>query len=531
MMSRSIERLQKSVLGGAVIIGLASIVSRLLGLVRDRLLSTTFGTTHVLDSYFTAFKIPDFIFNMLILGAMSASFVPVFIECSAKKGKEEAMRMASSLVNILVIALACVAAACAIFAPQLVSLLSYGDTPSERALTVEFVRLMMISLLFFGMSNVLSGILHAQKRFFIYALAPIFYNVGIIVGIVLLVPFFGNIGLAFGVVLGAALHFFVQLPATLKMGFRYRPAIDWRNTGLQKVLELMPPRAFALGLAQLNTIIIFAMASTLPEGSRAVWQFADNLQAFPITIFGVSLSLAAFPVFSEAFATNNAERFKQVFSENVRRVLFFIIPISIATLLLRAQIVRLVYGAGQFDWDATVRTAQTLGTFALSMFAQGLSPLLARAFFAKQDTKTPVIVTMIGLLLNVTLGMWLGHLYGITGLALGFSVSAIVQMMLLFITLRLRHGDLDDDRIVASTWKIVAASLGMGVIIQGLKYVVAPLVDMQTVVGVASQTSAALLGGGIAYLCIASRYEFVEAQMIFQRLKGMLHSVRKVFIA
>lgn len=142
-------RLQKSVLGGAFIIGVASIVSRILGLVRDRLLSTTFGTTHILDSYFTAFKIPDFIFNLLVLGAMSASFVPIFIEYSTKKGKEEAFRMASSLLNALVLALAALAVLCAIFAPHLVAVLAYGDAPAERALTVQFVRLMMFSLLFF----------------------------------------------------------------------------------------------------------------------------------------------------------------------------------------------------------------------------------------------------------------------------------------------------------------------------------------------------------------------------------------------
>lgn len=530
-MNGLIERLQKSVLGGAFIIGMASILSRILGLVRDRLLSTTFGTTHILDSYFTAFKVPDFIFNLLVLGAMSASFVPIFIEYSTRKGKAEALRMASSLLNALVCALGVLALLCAVFAPQLVALLSYGDTPDERVLTVTFVRLMMFSLLFFGMSNVLSGILHSQKQFFLYALAPIFYNVGIIVGILVFVPFLGPMGLACGVVLGAALHFFIQLPAVWHTGFRFRWGIEWKNLGLRKILALMPPRAFSLGLTQLNTIIIFALASTLPEGSRAVWQFADNLQAFPINIFGVSLSLAVFPIFSEAFAEKNGDRFRSVFSENFRRILFFIIPTSIATLLLRAQIVRLIYGAGEFDWDATVRTAQTLGTFALSMFAQASIPLLSRAFFAKQDTKTPVIISIIDLFANLSLGIWLGHKFGITGLALAYSISSIAQMMVLFLILRIRHGDLEDDRIITSTWKIVAASLGMGLVIQGLKYLVAPAVDMQTVLGVFTQTVIAILGGGAMYITIAFYFEFAEARAILKRLWGMLTAVRNVLRA
>jgi putative peptidoglycan lipid II flippase len=439
--------------------------------------------------------------------------------------------MASSLLNALVLALAALAVLCAIFAPHLVAVLAYGDAPAERALTVQFVRLMMFSLLFFGMSNVMSGILHAQKRFLLYALAPIFYNVGIIFGILVFVPSFGTIGLALGVVFGASLHFLVQLPAVIRAGFRFRFTIEWRHPGLRKILTLMPPRAFSLGLAQLNTIIIFALASTLPDGSRAVWQFADNLQQFPVNIFGVSLALAVFPLFSEAFAENNPKRFRSIFSENFRRVLFFIIPISIVTLLLRAQIVRLVYGAGQFDWDATLQTAQTLGTFALSMFAQALIPLLSRAFFAKQDTKTPVIISVIDLFVNLSLGIWLGHKFGITGLALAYSISSVAQMMVLFLILRIKHGDLEDDSIISSTWKIVAASLGMGLVIQGLKYLIAPAVDMQTVVGVATQTIVAILGGGVMYLAIAFYFEFTEARAILKRLWSMFTTVRNVFRA
>lgn len=529
MPKRLVAKLQQSVVGGAIIIGSASVLSRILGLIRDRLLSTEFGAGGLLDSYFTAFKIPDFIFNILVLGVLSASFVPVFIEYVSKKGKDEAMKIASSMLNLLFIVLCVISAVCFLLAPQIIALLSYGDSHIQQEITVQFTRIMLVSLVLFGVSNVLSGMLHAFKKFFIYSLAPILYNVGIIVGIVFFVPVVGSIGLPYGVILGAALHMLIQIPAVFSAGFRYKPLLSVRHPGVIQILKLMPARAFALGLTQLNILIIFAIASTLEEGTRSVWQFADNLQHFPINIFGVSLALAAFPVFSEAFAENNIERFKKVFSENFRRILYFIIPVSIVTLLLRAQIVRLVYGAGEFDWTDTILTAQTLGVFALSMFAQALIPLLARSFFAKQDTKTPVLVSAGAMLVNTILAFLFVDSHGIIGLALAFSIAAIIQMLALLTTLRVRHGDLDDDHIISSTWKIIISALGMGVIIQGMKYVVAPFVDMQTFVGVFIQTISSILAGGVTYLMISIKFQFEEAYAIKDKLITMWSVFKKLW--
>lgn len=521
MLKGFIAKLQLSIMGGAIIIGSASVLSRILGLVRDRLLSTTIGPGELLDSYFTAFKIPDFIFNIFVLGVMSASFVPVFIEHLTQKGKSDAMRMANSVLNLLLLSLIVIAAGCFLFAPQIIDLIAIGDTATQQAQTVQYTRLMLISLLFFGVSNVLSGLLHAYKKFFSYALAPILYNVGIIIGIVVFYPMYGGLGLPFGVILGSVMHFCVMLPGALRAGFSYKPMLDLKDAGVRQILKLMPPRAFALGLTQLNIVILFAIASTMDEGTRSIWQFADNLQHFPINIFGVSLALAAFPVFSEAFAKNDEDRFKRAFSESFRRVLFFIIPVSIATLLLRAQIVRLVYGAGEFDWTDTILTAQTLGMFALSMFAQAAVPLLARAFFAKQDTKTPVIISTVAMAINIGLAFLFAPSMGVVGLALAFSIAALIQMITYLVLLRLRHGDLQDELLIASTWKIIIASLGMGLVIQGVKYIVAPFVDMQTFIGIFLQTVSAIVAGGVAYLAIAARFRFKEAITIMEKAKRM----------
>lgn len=531
MPKRILAKLQQSVLGGAIIIGAASVLSRILGLVRDRLLSMEFGAGAELDAYFTAFKVPDFIFNILVLGVLSASFVPVFIERKRKHSKEDAMSMANSVLNLIGISLVVLAILCYFFAPQLVAILSSGESVAQQVETVKYTRVMLFSLFFFGISNVMAGLLHAHKKFMVYALAPIMYNVGIIFGIIALVPMFGVLGLTYGVVLGSFLHLIVQVPAVAQTGFSYKPLLDFKHPGVIEILKLMPPRALALGLTQINVFISFAIASQVGEGAKTVWQFADNLQHFPINIFGVSLALAAFPAFSEAMADNDMDKFKRCFSDNFRRILFFVIPVSIATLLLRAQIVRLIYGAGEFDWTDTILTAQTLGAFALSMFAQAVIPLLARSFYAKQDTKTPVVVSIIAMVVNIVLALALAPIWGVIGLALAFSIAALLQMVLLLAILRSRHGDLDDEHLIDSTWKILVASLGMGIVIQGLKYIVEPFVDMQTFMGILVQTIAAVAGGGATYLFIASIFKFDEAAAIMKKAKDMWKLVRRLWRA
>lgn len=526
-----IKRLQKTVMGGALIIGFASLLSRVLGLVRDRLLTTTFGADSITDVYFAAFKVPDFIFNLLVLGALMASFVPVFIEHKNTHGKEAAFALAANVLNVMMLAFTVVAAIVAIFAPQLVELLAYGDSPEQKEQIVLFTRIMLGATFFFALSNVLAGILHSLKRFFVYALSPIVYNLGIIAGIVVLYPLMGEIGLPLGVVLGGLLQFLVLVPTALKLGFRFRGTISFKDKALRQILRLMPPQALALGLTQINVIIIFAIASTFDPGARSVWQYADNLQHFPINIFGVSMALAVFPVFSEAFAKNDVKQFRKLFSENVRRILFFIVPISIITLLLRAQIVRLVYGAGAFDWEDTLLTAQTLGVFTLSMFAQALMPLLTRAFFAKQDTKTPVTIAGVAMVINLALAFGFVHFDvfggGIISLGLAYSIAAVLQMFMLLAVLRIRHGDLDDDNIVSSALHILIAAGVMGFVIQGLKYVVAPMVNMQTFVGVFIQAAVATLGGAFVYITLAEKWHFEEATLVKKKIASAWRMIQK----
>lgn len=513
------KALSTSVAGGAAILAVASFASRLIGLVRDNLFAQYFGASEILDVYHAAFKVPDFIFNIIVLGALSASFVPVFIERRTQAGQAEANRLASAVLNIVFIGVVVCTMIALVVAEPLAQWLMASRSLEQQVNTAHLMRIMLVSVLCFGVSNVFAGMLQANRRWLVFALAPILYNVGIIIGIVWLYDWFGLIGLGYGVVLGALLHLIIQAVAVISHGWRY--SFVWSVTGVSTIFRLMPPRALALGIAQLNIAIIAVFALRLPAGSLAIWTWADNLQHVPINMVGVSLALSAFPVFAQALADQDTARFRKVFSENFRRLLFLIIPISVTILLLRAQLVRIIlgsFGSGAFDWNATIITAQVLGIFAIALFAQASIPLLARSFFAHHDTRTTLYISLGSLLLNVVLAYGLMSYLGIYGLALAFSISSLINMLLLLLFLRIKFGDLDDVTIIQSIWRIIIASIVMGLMIHGMKYFVAPLVDMHTLLGILTQTVSSLAAGGIIYLGIAYYFNFPELQIVKQQL-------------
>lgn len=529
MVRRIWHKLQTTVAGGAIIIGVASILSKILGLIRDRLLFSRFGAGDTTDIYFAAFKIPDFLFTILVLGALSSAFIPVFIEYWQKgtpEARKEAWDIANAVNTLLIVTLAITAAIAAVFAPLLVSWIAPGFEGAKHDQTVLLTRIMLLSVLFFAASNVVSGLLNAFRKFLAYSLAPALYNVGIIIGIVLFYPRVGIIGLAWGVSLGAVLHFLVQLPSVRRIGFRYQWKFDWRLTGVRQIFRLLIPRAMALAISQVQFLVITIVASTLAVGTLSIFNFANNLQSVPISIFGVSLAIAAFPVMSEAFAEGNAAKFVVHFSVTFRRILYVVVPASILILLLRAQIVRVVYGTGNVGWTETYLTAQTLGIFALSLVAQSLLPMLARSFYSRQDTRTPLFASVAALVLNVAGAVSLGSSLGVLGLAIAYSVASVANAVILLAALRIRFGDLDDAAITQSVVKIVVASIVMAAAVWLTLRVVALGVDMRTFVGILLQGGIAGTVGIFAYLLVTLFLKSDEIQIFAQWLRNLQQSLR-----
>ncbi len=502
LIKKLLNKLNSSITGGAIVIAVFSVLSKLLALVRDRLLASGFGAGDILDAYYAAFKLPDLIFNTLVLGALSAAFIPVFIKLKNGGKGIDHWRMSSAVMNIILLVMLVLGVIFFILAKPLMGLIAPGFTGEKLELAANMTRIMLVSILFFGISNVLSGILQAMKRFTMYALAPVMYNAGIIFGIVFLVDRMGPIGLAWGVVVGAFLHLVVQLPSVVKAGFKWKPVLLLKDRAVRKIGKLMLPRTFGLAVGQINQLVITIIGSTLIAGSIAVFNLAFNLASVPVSVFAISFAVASFPALSESVAEKNKEKFVLQLSKTIRRILYLIIPVSVFMIALRAQTVRLILGSGAFDWQDTIFTADTLGYFCISLFAQGLVPVLARAFYARHDTKTPVIAGLVSVAVNIVLSLVLAKTMGVMGLALSFSISSILNVILLGVILKHKVGFLDEKRIGFAVLKIITGSIGGVVAIQITKYLVADMVDMQTFVGVLTQFVVAGIMGVVVYLIV-----------------------------
>ena len=447
----------KTITQGAVILACSAFISRLLGLIREWLLADRFGASSDLDVYLTAFRVPDFIYNIFIVGGIVVSFLPLFSEYFSED-KEKAWHFTSNLINILLFLLVLISAILFIFSPQIIGLIAPGFSLEARSQCVTLTRLMLLSPIFLGLSNIFSGVLHYFNRFLAYGLCPILYNLGIILGILILSPKLGILGISLGVVLGAFLHFIIQLPSILDSGFKYKLIFDIKGHGIRRVFQLMLPRILGIVAQQINLVVITAIASTLAKGSIAIFNFANNLQSLPIGIIGISFATAAFPRFAQSQANNEKNEFLQEFWSIFRKITLYIIPISFFLFAFRNPIVNIILRHGQFSQVSAQLTAASLGLFCLSLWASTLLPLMLRAFFSFQDTKTPALIATLTVLLNIILSFsfvsalgiesglqsWLRQTFNlgaindvrILGLALAFSISAIFQFVLSAIFLK-----------------------------------------------------------------------------------------------
>lgn len=454
---------QKTIVSAAAILAISTLISRFLGVIRDGLIFSKFGASIQLDIYFAAFRIPDLVYNILILGGVVIAFLPLFSEYFSQDQKN-AWEFTSNCLNIFLFLLILISLLFFLFAPFLMRIIVPGFSEEKLNPTVFLTRILFLSSILLGLSSIFSGILQYFNRFLVYSLCPILYNLGIILGILVISPYFGILGVVFGVIFGAILHLLIQIPSALNCGFRYQPIFNFKDPKLKRVFLLMLPRTFAISFQEINWTVITAIASTLATGSIAIFNFANNIQYFPIGIVGLSLAVAAFPALSKDWVENK-EKFLESFSLVFRQTLYLIIPISILIFVFRNQVVEIILKIGQvvlkygqFSPQAAKLTAACLGLFSLGIFAQSLIPLISRAFFAFQDTKTPTLVAIISVALNIILSLFLtwvlkfqnsfqiflkkGLLPGgiedisILGLPLALSIAAIFQFFLLIFFLR-----------------------------------------------------------------------------------------------
>src|SRR5581483_5691241 len=446
-----------------------------------------------LDAYYTAFTVPDFVALILIFGAISAAIIPIFSSYLVKS-KDEAFEYASNLFNIFFAGMVAVCLVLIIFAPFFISLIAPGFSGVKRLDTIMLMRIMFLSPIILGMSNIITGILQVFHRFLVTALAPIMYNLGIIIGILFFVPRIGLTGLAWGVVLGGLLHVLIQIPALLYSGFSYKKVFNLRHSGVVKTFKLMIPRSLGLGAGQLNVIATTAIASTLATGSVAVFNLANNLSSMLVNAIAVSLSTAIFPAMSLAISQHDTNGFNRKFSRAFLQILFLTIPMSVMIFLLRAQIVRIILGTGKFSWMDTRLTAACLGIFAIGLYGQGLIFMLSKTFYAAHNTKIPAIISAATVAFNIGISLlfvwtlnryhpllifvqWLLRLEGISNitvvaLAFAYAITGILESSLLLFFLYRTFKVFRMRLVGLAMVKILLASAVMGIVVVVLRQVI-----------------------------------------------------------
>lgn len=464
-----LTRQQSGILSAAGLITISSLVSALLGLLRNRLLVARFFETPELqaqlDAYWVAFRLPELAFQLLVIGSISAAFIPVYSKF-LKKDKDDAEQVANSMLNLVLLVFLGISLVIFIFAEQLVSLItSENFTMAQVQLAANLSRVMLLAQFFFGISNFMTGIIQSNKRFLVPALAPVVYNLGIILGILSLSPVMGIYGPAAGVVLGALLHLLIQVPLVRQLGHKYRFKINVKHKGVKSMARLMPPRILAISINQVEVFASVYFATALPSGSLTIMNLAQQLISAPNRIFSVPLGQASLPFLSQKVADDNMEGFKSIFAGTLRHIMFLALPSTMMLLILRIPLVRIAYGSSEFPWEATILTGKVVAILSLALFAQGGINLLVRAFYAMHNTWLPFLVSLVSVTLNIFLSYLAVFVYstGVLGLSLAISVSSVVHFSLLMLSINRYVPGLLVKDVLLPTLKILLASAIMAV--------------------------------------------------------------------
>jgi putative peptidoglycan lipid II flippase len=512
----------------AIIIAVASLASRLLGLFRDRILASEFGAGQVLDTYYAAFRIPDLVFNLLILGALSSAFIPVFSDLIFKDEKK-AWKMVSNFLNIILVVLIAAMLFIFIFAPWIMKLITPGFNTVQLEEVTQLTRIMLLSPLFMAISSVIGGVLNSFGRFFVYSLAPILYNIGIICGALYLAPILGTAGLAWGVVIGALAHMLVQAPTFFKAGFRFKAIFDWKDVYFLKIIKLMVPVTIGLALVQINLVVDNIIGSTLEKGSITIINLATNLISMPVGLIGISFAVSVFPILSYAYAQKKEDVFAVNFTETFKMMLYLLMPAMVLMLVFRAHIVRLALGAGLFDVSNTIWTARTFGYLALGLVAQGLVPFLTRSFYATGDTKTPVKVVAVAFLVNAIGSIVFTKIIPmkVVGLALAGVIASFVNLFFLLVLMKERFHKIDMNQIFLTSGKYLIFSVFSGVASYFSLYYAENYFNTLSTIGLFGQTSIAAFVGVFVYLALSTIFQVPEGQKLLDGVTGIFRKLTK----
>ncbi len=453
---------------------IAFVLSNLVGLVRQILVSLAFGTSQPLDAFYAAATFPDLLFSLLAGGALASAFLPTFTGFLAKENRDDAWRLASSIINLVILILSLVSGLAALFAPVLVRdvlfVLKPELDPSLQTETVGLLRIILIAPTIFGVSGLLMSILNTHQKFWLPALAPVFNWIGWILGILFLVPTLGIYGLAWGYVIGAVLHLVVQLPGLLQLkGRHYVPTLGLDNPAVREVARLMAPRLLGVAAVQLNFVIGTMIAASQSAGSLSAIKVAWMVMTMPLFVIAQAIATAALPTFAAQFARGELSEMRSSLAATLRGVVLLSLPASIGLILLREPVVALLFQRGEFNELSTEMVSWALLWYTAGLVGHSLVEILSRAFYAVHDTKTPVLIGTAAMGLNALLSFmfawifsqigWMPH----GGLALANSLATALEASALFIFMRRRLNGIEGSSLARGFAACAIASLGMGI--------------------------------------------------------------------
>lgn len=431
----------------ALLLAVSGLFSRILGVYRDHLLAKTFGASagagiFDLDTYYAAFRFPDLVYNLLVMGAISAAFIPLFTQYKKEGNLKSAWEFASSMLHILTLGVLGLSILIFAFATPLAHLVAPGFSESQIEVTSQLMRIMSFSPILFSVAAIFISIQDSFKHFFFRSLAPIFYNLGIILSIVLFGEKYGVVGVTWGVVIGALFQLIIQLPALWKIGYRHQWLMGWRRADVREGFRLMGPRVLGLSINQLVGFVSTLITSFLASGSITIYYLAINLQAVPLGIISVSFAITTFATLAELATDTNKEPFAREIRNIMGKVLFYVIPATLGILVLKDEIIRTIFRYGKFsDADALMITG-VLAILMTAAFAQSLIAILIRGFYSFHDTKTPLLTGFIGGAVAIVGSLILGLKlkWGVLGIAAAFSLGDNLNFILMYGKMRKHIG-------------------------------------------------------------------------------------------
>ena len=521
---------RSGVIGAVLLIGLSFLGSRMLGVARTAVIADQYGTSVELDAFWVAMRLPDLVFQLLAGATLASAFIPVYARALQNRGEQSAWRLASIVLNWVLIGTIALSVAVFFAAEWIVPALAPGlgeDSGIQDAIiddAVFLTRVLLLSPILFAVSGMLTGILHARRHFLLPAISPMLYNLAIILGALLLPGELGVEALVIGVVAGSGLHLVIQLPALstalARSGGGLGLHFDLGDVEAREVLRLMAPRMLGLAAAQINLIVLTFFGSLVGDSSISALNFAWLLLMFPVGLFGMSFATAVFPSLAERAATGGPSAVNALVSQTLRFTLFLAIPASVGMLLLRDSIVATLLEHGAFDATATQLVSDALLFYSIGVFAHAAIEIVSRGFYVLGDTRTPVALAISSMLLNVILSAVLVGSMELKGLALALSVSAIAEFVLLTLLLNGRlNRQLLSRMVWWSTIKTMVAALIMGQLVWLLIEV---LVGLDFARDSWIVLALGVSGGGVVYLALSLIMKQGEAEALFQRAETVI---------